>query len=377
MNYLKNKDIDCINKNLITTYLLNNGWRKVEDFPNKNLIQFKKKYCEEDIYINIPSSEKFKDFKVRIKDTIETISILEDKDTSEIIGAIFDYELYEESNTDLFSVRIKSDISERGKIPIDYGKSAIEGIFKLIISAITNEENPSQYMTRINNKNKELENYKLSQTAVGSYIFNIEVKNEINQQISLDKNDDISMSPQRKVIKRIQNGLDSISKKENFLDYENLYKDGLNANMCDALLNFKYDDCKLDIETSVKWAKNMKEPNDIVKCVVISDNEFKILKNISDKYKETDTKDTKISGYIVELKADKNNKGETTDRSIVIQTRIDKANRNVKVYLNESDYMNACNAHAKDMIVSVKGKLIKKGSRTELESYRDFNILEI
>lgn len=377
MNYLKNIDIEHINKNLIITYLLNNRWTKVDNFPNKNLVQFKKIYYGEELYINIPSSDKFKDFNIRLKDAIETLAILEEKNIKQVVEEILDYDLYEKSNIDLFSIRIKSDISEDGKIPIEYGKNVMEGIFKLFSAAIVNEENPNPYVSRINSKNKELEHYKLSQTSVGSYIFNVEVQNEINQQTSLNENDDISMSPQRKVIKRIQNGLKYISQNKNSLDYEDLYKDGLNANMCDALLNFEYNACRLDIETSVKWSENMEEPKDIEKSVFISSDEFKVLKIISEKYKETDMKHTKINGYVIELKAGKNSKGDTVDRSIVIQTRIDKSNKSVKVHLNEIDYIEACNAHAKDMIVSVQGKLIRKGSRMELESYHDFIILEI
>lgn len=375
MDYFK--DIERINKNLITTYLLNHRWIKVDDFPNKNLIQFKKEYYGEDVYINIPASEKFKDFKIRLKDTIDTISALEDKKFEQVVGAILDYDLYEEDNVDLFSIRIKSEISERGKIPIEYGKNVMEGIFKLFSAAIANEENPNPYIARVNNKNKALANYRLSQTSVGSYIFNVEVKNEVNQQIKLNENEDVGMSPQRRVIKRIQNGLKYISKERDCFDYENLYKNGLNANMCDALLNFEYDAYKLDIETSVKWSKDLRKPKDIEKKVVISSYEFNKLKDISEKYKETDVKYTKINGYVTELKTDKNSKGETTNRSITIQTRIEKSNKNVKVHLNEADYIDACNAHAKDMIVSVKGKLIKRGTRVELEDYKNFVILEI
>lgn len=376
MIYNRVKKSDDININLITNYLINNNWIKVENFPNSNILQFKKVYDEEDFYINLPINEKFKDFKMRVKLAIETISELEYKDTNEIIDSIFEYDINLYDCIDTFSVRIKSDISEKGKIPLEYGKSAIEGIAKLFISAINNEENPRPYMLRINSKSKELSNYKLSQTAVGSYIFNIEIRNEINPQIPMNDIIDESISPQRKVIRRIQNGLYNISKGEE-VDVENLYKEGLNANMCDAILNFKCDGTDLDIETSIKWAKGFRRPKDIVESVTITNRDFIKLRDISDKYKENDSVYTKISGYIIKLESDKNNKDEIRDGSVVIQTRVNKKDKKIKVKLSEEDYIIACDAHARDKIVSIHGELITQGIKMEIVNYNEFSVLDI
>lgn len=370
------KELENINIDLITKYLINNGWKLEKDFPNKKMMHFIKNYDDEEFCVNIPASEKFKDFKIRVKDAISNISILEDVDFNEILMSISS----KNNLADIFSIRIISNISENGKIPLEYSEHVVGGISKLFKSAIANEKNPKPYFSNgYKSCNTEFSNYYLSQTKVGSYIFNVEINNTINEQVNFEDHINNSETSQRKVIKRIQNGLNIISNIDNIdnLDIKSMYKEGFNVNMCDAILNLKYGDYKIDLETSIKWAEGIEEPKDIPNKIVIGVKELNYIEQISQRYKsEKKIEINCIKGYIIKLESPKDKNGKILNRNIVIQTMLQKKLRQVKVYLSEDDYNLALDAHKSDLIVSIYGNILKRGNLLEIENYNKFEIYE-
>ena len=125
----------------------------------------------------------------------------------------------------------------------EYGANIVEGIKRLILATIFNEENPQPYFFRVSkNSHEKLFRYKLAQTNIGSYIFNIEIDSDTNEQLIINDNGEVEiLSEERRVIRRIQNGISNIKENDIEILSENGYKKGLNANMCDALLNFNID----------------------------------------------------------------------------------------------------------------------------------------
>lgn len=368
----REKELNNINIDLMTKYLINNGWKLKKDFPNKKIIHFEKKYDGEEFYVNIPSSEKFKDFKVRIIDAISNLAALEEVEFNDILMLISN----KDNLSDTLSVRIISNISKDGKIPLEYSRYVIEGISKLFISAIANENNPKPYFTKgCKYDYSELSNYYLSQTDVGSYIFNIEINNKINEQEILGETVDESDTPQRRVLKRIQNGLSIISNKDNDMNINSMYKEGFNVNMCDAILNLMNDEYKIDLETSVKWAEGLEKPKGIPEKILIDNEKLKKIESISKKYKsEAKVKINNIKGYIIKLECKKDKNKKISSRNIVIQTMINKRERQVKVYLSEKEYKLAIEAHSNDSIVCAYGEVFTKGNSLEIHECIKFDI---
>ena len=170
------KNFNLIDLNKLTNYLKLNNWKQDINFPNKNLLVFHKKYDDEEFDIVIPSQEKFKDFKLRLKDCINALSILEDKSDSIIVNEILKNYT---STKDILSIRLISKTSENGTLPLQTANNVIHGIKKLITSAISNENTPKPHIIGSNKDYiSSIDNYNLAQTSVGSYIFNIEIKNE-------------------------------------------------------------------------------------------------------------------------------------------------------------------------------------------------------
>jgi hypothetical protein len=386
-------DLDNITLHMLSNYLIHNNWNIDTTFKNKKLLLFKK-YFDDDIFsIAIPSNEKFTDYKKRLEESINMLSELNDTTPDFIINDINNYNnkvtLLSRKNSclkgsnDKLSFRIISEISNTGSIPFDYATNVVDGLKRLLLSAIYAESNPLPYINS-SNKNSaiELSKYKFAQTDLGSFIFNIEIDlDSYNTQLAWDQyenelyNDDNYTVPTRKVIKRIQNGIQSVSTAISNNTIEELYSDGyingLNANMCDAILNFKHSLYEIDIESTVTWSNSLPIPTGIVQRTIIKDNDFKAIDYISKKYKEREISIVQISGIIINLhnSFDENNR---FDRYIIIDTLIENKKRKVKIPLNSFDYSKACEAHRTKSTVSVNGQLDKIGRYWTLISYENF-----
>ncbi|STB12173.1 hypothetical protein ACSXEW_08520 [Clostridium perfringens] len=383
--YLDNY-LDDITLEYLLKYLEYKKWNIDNEFPNKNLILLEKEY-DDDIYtITIPAKETFKYFKRKLNLSIELLSELDEISKDDLLKDIIFYNKNCKNNDlitskDRLSIRIKSPISEDGSLPLDYATSVVTGIKKLLTSAIYIEKNSPTPVLSSNYNYKtiagELKNYKFAQSEYGSYIFNIDIESATDTtQISFDFDNKNFITPSRKVIRRIQNGIYDIQNKKLEEVCENSYKKGLNANMCDAILDFKNSEIPVIVESKIKWDSTLPIPDDIKDTICIKDSDFDVLDLISKKYKEKNIEKMTLEGFIIEMHNNENaNSSRRITRYIIMITYINEAPHKVKLYLNEYDYRLACDAHRKGSMISVEGLVIPKSKNYVLEDYINFKVL--
>ncbi|MCI9110584.1 MAG: hypothetical protein HFH47_02080, partial [Bacilli bacterium] len=166
----------------VTKYLKLKDWKHDNDFPNKKMLLFKKVYKDEVFTVTIPSNDEFSDYKRRLVNLIDCLSDIENIPTDKIINELQSINNNKQKISipkgahDRLSFRIISEESEDGSLPLAYSEVVISGIKKLILSAMYSEKNSPVPVVNTNFKNlySELNQYKLAQTNVGSYIFNME-----------------------------------------------------------------------------------------------------------------------------------------------------------------------------------------------------------
>ncbi|EGT3616143.1 hypothetical protein FHH43_07850 [Clostridium perfringens] len=384
--YLDNY-LDYITLDSLLRYLEYKEWNINNDFPNKNLILLEKKYDADDVYtITLPAKETLKDFKRRLTFAIESLAELDEISKNDLLKDIIFYSKNLKKNEsivskDRLSIRIKSDISEDGSLPLDYASSVVNGIKKLLTSAIYIEKNtPIPVLDSSHNLKTidgDLKNYKFAQSEYGSYIFNIDIESVSDTaQLSFDFENNDFITPSRKVIRRIQNGIYDIQNKKIEEIYINGYEKGLNANMCDAILEFNNIDSPVIIESKIKWDSSLPIPKDIKDTIYIRKDDFSVFDSISKRYKEKTVEKMTLEGFIIEMHNNENTgKTKRVTRYIVIITNIESSLKKVKLYLNEDDYNLACNAHREKKLVSVEGFVIPKSKNYILEDYMNFKIL--
>ena len=373
-------------------YLISNLWKQDKNFANEKIKLFTKIIDGEEYTVFLPANNNFKDSQRRISDTIEIISYIKEITNEKVISDILKFNsnslivnkeivnkeiVNETCPKDTLSFRIISKLSEEGRIPLEYGFKAIEGLKKLILSTIFNEENPQPYFFRTNkNSHEKLCRYNLAQTGIGSYIFNIEIDINKQEQLIINENSEVeTLSEERRIIRRIQNGLYNIIEKDIDTLFEDGYKKGLNANMCDALLNFNIDASDIKIESRVFWYDSMHKPNDIKERVILEKKHFIKVKELSEMYKQTKSIEYDIKGQIIRLNSRKDSKGNSKERNIIIQTEIDGRYKNVKIDLGELDYKKACEAHKQEKDVMISGELVKEGKIWKIIKYNSLSIV--
>lgn len=352
---MNNRDALCkITAASLEKYLLFNNWVRDYGFPNKKLMVFQ----FESETIAMPSSETFKDFYMVLPNILETLSDIYNKSSKEIIKEITS------SYYDLLEFRIKSQISEGGELPLGYASNCIEGLKDLILySACAENQTEAVCLRTTNNAKQVLDNFRLAQTEVGSFIINIDIKvaDEENEQLVL-KGCQMDPSLEHKIVKRIGKAIqqiDDIVTEQSQMDeiLPTAYKSGVTANICDALMKLKPENVDAEIETKIRYSSVISQrPND-VETVNIRGNHFYVMDEISRRYRISEEPKTEtLQGYVKSLKKDLIAK-ERYERVITMLICAKEEFRTVKAELGEEDYSNACDAHRDGQRIEIRGIL--------------------
>jgi predicted lactoylglutathione lyase len=390
------KDFGKISLNTFIAYLKSLGWQVNNNFPNKKAIVLCKIIDDEEFSLLIPSRETFRDYDSRMNDAVNTVSVLENISADNLIKNVVkindglqilstkpiekEKQFDKLINKDRLSFRVISEATKNGTLPIDYAANIIEGMKKLIVSAIYSEKAPRKYFLTTGNQHN-LGNYRLGQTEVGSYIFNLEIDiTEDDEQLKYNVNDEIDVMPMsRKVIRRIQKGIAQIVDIQNNSEIEYLesegYIKGLNANMCEALLNFN-NKMSIKVETQVKWADNLEKPKNIPEKLSIETKDFYFMQDLAVKYKKSTMEKVAVSGYIYRLNNENKDDENSSERYVMIEAVVEKKYRKVKIPLGKVDYSVACEAHKKGKRIEAVGELDSSLKTLVLCNYEKFTVLE-
>lgn len=390
-------NMDRISVDSITRYLTSSGWFFDKGYTYPNLLVFHKpdKNNQEDTIV-LPSSEQYKDFKPRLKEILENLSIIENKSENEII-----YDMIN-PNVDRLKINIQSTSTNNGSLPISYAKRCMEAINQLIIAAASNEIENRPYYKRPKKKAITMANeFLLGQTEQGSFTFVVESSIDRSVNESFDLTDISGNSPiNRRIIFRIVQGI-----RELDLYFENqqsdLYKKGLNANMCQALIRLKES---FELETTVKcgimWAAEYPVKSYSEYSATIYPRTFRLLERSVERLKSTayiDNDDNRVISYgRAELE-------EYTDKIEMLQTnkqvtiiarvlRIESdrfrpyllfvksdnidSNSTIIVEVKFNDFMQACLAYEGSKFVEISGEINRSNDRYIVTDVTGFKILD-
>jgi uncharacterized protein (UPF0335 family) len=375
MSNIKLLDVAGISALAVERYLNFLGWSKDNNFPNKNLWVFQNASFNSIENIVIPSSELFDDFSIDLIQVVEKISSIVSKDEKEIIkeikGVYFDR----------LEFRIKSPISNEGKLPMEYASQCIQGLKNLILYAACAEQDAKPICSKATQLAKNLlSKFDLCQTEIGSYIINIDTQ-VIDDNFDQNKLFSIeNISSEHKIVKRIMTSLEqvdsTIKSDVKITDLtSDAYEHGITANICDALLALKCENQSIEIETTAKYASALMEKTGENKTVLIDDRHFGIINEIAKIYRNnTLTEDVEIIGIIKKMAIDASD--EEPERAIYINTRLDGKYRTLRAVLSQADHLIACDAYKNDIEVYVSGELDKSKRTWEFVSVSNFQLKE-
>ena len=158
------------------------------------------------------------------------------------------------------------------------------------------------------------------------------------------------------------------------------YESGLNANMCDALIEMSEQVPIDELIFSVDWSPKIPESPFFYNfdSIGISGETVNILKSARTQLRSMEeSKGVTIEGRVVLLKSDSSPwEDEPDDEHTVVIAWIDPNGKTVRtrVILSPSNYLEACDAHMKGRNVAVSGLLERRGKYTRLSRPHDFGL---
>ena len=307
--------------------------------------------------IAIPASEEFDDFYPIVNNVIELLQKKENRSGIEIIKDITT------TFIDRLEIRVISEITEDGKIPLEYAADCVEGLKELILYSVCAEQSARPICYRATDYAKSLLNrFKLAQTEIGSFILNvdIEVVDENNEQTVL-AGCDIPVPFEHKVIERIGTAIgqvDAIVQNQRQLNEtaENAFEDGITANMCDAFLKMRPISDTDKVAATIRYASSLMNRTGRIEQIEMRANHFLVIDELAKIYRDkVAIQEVTLTGMIRSLS--KRTESDGNLKTIRLYTTFDGSPRTVTISLTDAQYRIACDAHRDELEVSVSGEL--------------------
>ena len=158
---------------------------------------------------------------------------------------------------------------------------------------------------------------------------------------------------------------------------EDTYKDGITANMCDALAKLKPETAdEVTIETSVYYAEALTQAVEPPTVYTLENTHFLFIDEISKRYKDcTLVEDVTLEGTIKMLSKSTSNDGDEGKNTVRLLTKVDGRMRSITLHLSPGNHMLACNAYRDDNEVRVSGTVDKSGKRWFFTEVNEFKVL--
>jgi hypothetical protein len=351
----------------VTSYLGEKGWRRRDGFPRPELLVFDGPPDDagEPIVVTIPASDRFQDFRPRLIELIRLLSQIEARPPADIAGDLV------APHVDRLDVRVMADFAATGSVPMGYAAQLVQALRDLLAAAACAEQEPRPFFLKAPRIGSEhADRCRLGQTQPGSFIARIECPT-----LATGEPEDGERTPfSRRVTMRIMRGLRMLHTA--VLDGQPghitaSYAQGLNANMCEALLSLRPQLAEPEFEFSVSWARALPPQVDgLPRMVRLERRGFEYLSAAARSLRgSTESAEREVRGRIVRLELEGPAGGK-----ILLRFELEGRKPHARVRLGGEDYRKACDAHRDGRMVRVWGRLEREGKQWRLMSPRDFQV---
>ncbi len=345
-------------------YLIDRGWN-LEQFGRAEVLKFRSpRPLQRESYLEvlIPSREQLFDYEQIVESAIESISAYEGQSFEDVLSQILSF-------GDTLKFQISTPKTKQGYIPLMDGINLYKSVSDLIVYSACAEFSPKKSFPRKFGEAIDLINKcQIGQSQYGSFIANINCQLERPEFLDYD----IEMNPVpissplgRKTVLRILRGLENVRESIQIGSTDPIvenYQVGLNANMCDTLVDIIKIGIGSDIRISAELEPIFGSPNGINTDFILQPTSQPYLLEASDILKgENPEEETTIEGYVFYLRripAEEDNiiriltfDLEEKEKSVVIK------------HLDEESYQKAIHAHSTNNKIRITG-ILQKLERT-------------
>jgi hypothetical protein len=361
----------------VAFYLSQKGWKKAA-YPRPELIVFDgpADTSGQPIKAIFPARRDLVDFQLRIQELVNNLGLIEHRDPLEIAQDILT------PNVDRLRVRVLAEIAQAGTLPLLYATQLLAALKDLIVAAACTEDDPQPFYRKASAVGTDLANQmRFGQTERGSFVALIESHVTLPGQAILPGTP-VPEPFSRRVIARVMRG---VAKLEQALFAGNpqalndSFRDGLNANMCEAILAMKPNLGEPQFEYRVSWAPILPAPQ-LPTSVRLERRTLDFIESTARTLRNAqESVERPIEGKVVKLSSlDPMDELEelADDRQVTIRFDLDARAQNVLVPLIYADYSRACDAHRDGKSIRITGRLERTGKQWRLSGPHDFQVLQ-
>lgn len=333
--------------------------------------------------IVIPQRNDFKDKPYMVAVAVNFLSVFEGLDFNTMVSRI------KSINRDSLRLRLFKNEEDIDSIPLSKAAQVIENMKTYLNYSACTEDDPKPFFQRATNVGSEfVDGCRFGHTFRGSFGLTIESPIQLPKEIQLSLIGEKPKAPfERRVMERVIRGVQtasSLSVEKNVELITENFRNGLNANMCEALSEVVQETDGLGLEYEVLWSPEWEVADDLVEveALQVKAETTKILDSAASIMRDRKIEEqVSITGVISNLKSEFkiDEVGlDGYDRDVVIQPVVGEyKNRKVHVELSDEDYKKACNIHRDQKIIHIAGLIRKKGRSWTLVRYRDFRAVDV
>ena len=344
------------------------GWA-VTDHPNDKLLVLRALDPSlQQVELILPRSRTAVDFVPRLIEAAGVIGKVLETNVEAILN------LMQWVGADVLRARLLSVVVERRSLPLDTAQTIVGGLKDLVAYGASGELTLLPFFGKPTKAaSRHVHHCRFGHTFDGSFGFTIESPLIPTVQKALTP--EAPPPFERRVVERIFSGLRSAQEAVEQRRIDPLvrhYETGLNANMCDALIDMRNKISDLQVEYAVDWSPKLQEPSaggGSLK-VNIGPEAYEYLQEAARALRSVEPpRPAAIEGRVVMLQSDSPPwEDEPSSPHTILVAWIDPVGKPIRtrVVLQPRDYLLACDAHKNGAMISVQGTLEKRGRFSRL-----------
>lgn len=365
--------LSTVNIDNLVLFLQTQKW--IKDYEDKSISIWHRTETEYlDFEILLPLDLYLKDYYERLYDALSILANFYNKDFNNIINSIVNF------ISDKIKIQVIEEDVKEGVIPLLDGVKLFENVKEIMIAATLATLNKKKYFfgNRPDEATRYVNSLKLGQTEKGSYIVNILSPIDLNNNDFLFYHESLSFT--RKVtesltlsLSSLQTGLAEYTKNNSFTVFDETVKNGVSANLCDAISELSGPDKKREINIVIEFANTLAE-KPRRESFQFSKNDSRIMKEVANYLMENVTfEDYTLVGFVIKLARDESH----IEGEIVLSCFVEEKSRNVKVYLNKEEYEIAISAHKNHKMLRINGTVVIEKRKARLVNVKKIEELDI
>jgi hypothetical protein len=361
--------VDHLTLDNFIAYLNSTGWRRIEDHNDRRIVFVKDTDDGEPPFlVALPANEQFSNFTSGIAMAVRRLADVEETSTEDIIRKI------QSVGQDIIYLRLS--LSHNDFPSLETSSRFLQGLRNLVVYAACMEKEPRRCFEQPFRIGKEqAQHFQFTHTFQGSFGFTIESHIADIQQLALWSEQN-RPPVQRRILERITRGLLLVKNAEQRHNSEEIsqnFMQGLNANMCKAIVDMLEEIQDAQVIYSVHWSSHLLPSLDVsqITSILLGKETSHYLREAAEYLEQTADADfagdNTVEGPIINLHSE-----DQTARVVTVSA---DGFGKVSFSLEPKEYAIACNAHRDGYTVSTKGQLVRQGRRGPLTllSPRDFH----